>query len=91
MSIELSSALGAPALVEVLDRRPVTDDKDVEVEFMRSAPEHERYGQADRGAAVRGGMAWRVIVPAGGRAAVEYSYRVKFPSKSELVGGNRRD
>ncbi len=91
VSIELSSALGAPALVEVLDRRPVTDDKDVEVEFIRSAPEHERYGQADRGAAVRGGMAWRVIVPAGGRAAVEYSYRVKFPSKSELVGGNRRD
>jgi len=91
VSIELSSALGAPALVEVLDRRPVTDDKDIQVELTRSAPEHERYTQSERGSAVRGGLAWRVIVPAGGRATVDFTYRVTLPSKNEIVGGNRRD
>jgi len=91
VSIELSSALGAAALVEVLDRRPVTDDKDIQIELTRSTPEHERYTQSERGSAVRGGLAWRVIVPAGGRATVDFTYRVTLPSKNEIVGGNRRD
>lgn len=91
VSIELSSALGATALVEVLDRRPVTDDKDIQIELTRSAPEHERYTQSERGSAVRGGLAWRVMVPAGGKATVDFTYRVTLPSKNEIVGGNRRD
>lgn len=91
VSIELSSAFATPALVEVLDRHPVSDDKDIEVEITHSVPEYERYDQAERGAAVRGGMAWRVIVPPGGRTSVVYIYRIKLPSKNEIVGGNRRD
>lgn len=91
VAIELTSALGASALVEVLDRRPVTDDKDIAVTLVRSAPEAEAYTQAERGAAVRGGLVWRVIVPAGGRATVDFTYRVTLPSKSELWGGNRRE
>lgn len=91
VSIELSSARAEGALVEVLDRLPVTEDKTVDIVLERSAPEQERYTQAERGAPVRGGMAWRVIVPAGGRASVEYAYRVTIPSKNEMVGGNRRD
>lgn len=91
VSIELSSALGATALVEVLDRRPVTDDKNIQIELTRSTPEHERYTQAERGSAVRGGLVWRVMVPAGGKATVDFTYRVTLPSKNEIVGGNRRD
>lgn len=90
VSIELSSALGSPALVELIDRVPVTDEKSVEVTAGGARPEPERYTQAERGAAVRGGLRWEVIVPAGGRAAVEFSYRLTIPSKNEVVGGNRR-
>ncbi|TAK28355.1 MAG: DUF4139 domain-containing protein [Myxococcaceae bacterium] len=90
VSVELSSALGSPALVEVVDRVPVTDEKTVEVTPRGARPEPERFTQAERGAAVRGGLRWEVIVPAGGRAAVEFSYRLTIPSKNELVGGNRR-
>ena len=90
MSIELSSALGSPALVELIDRIPVTDEKTVEVTPRGARPEPERFTQAERGAAVRGGLRWEVIVPAGGRSAVEFGYRLTIPSKNELVGGNRR-
>lgn len=91
VSIEVVSALSQSALVEVIDRLPVTDDKSVEVALGRVSPEHERYTQADRGAPVRGGMLWRVIVAAGAKSTVEYAYRVTLPSKNECVGGNRRD
>lgn len=90
VSIELSSALGSPALVELIDRLPVTDEKHVEVTPRGARPEPERFTQAERGAAVRGGLRWEVIVPAGGRSAVEFSYRLTIPSKNEIVGGNRR-
>lgn len=91
VSIELTSALGASALVEVVDRVPVSDDKTVEVATLRVSPEPERYTQADRGAAVRGALLWRVIVPAGAKSSIEYQYRITIPSKNEVVGGNRRD
>ena len=91
VSIELTSALSQSAMVEVVDRMPVTDDKSVEVTLARSSPEHERYTQADRGAPVRGAMLWRAIVPAGAKTTIEYGYRVTLPSKNECVGGNRRD
>lgn len=90
VSVELSSALGAPSLVEVVDRVPVTQDKDVRVEWVRANPEPEAYTQAERGAPLRGGKLWKVIVPAGGKTSLAYEYRVTLPSKSELVGGNRR-
>lgn len=91
VSIELTSALAQSAMVEVVDRMPVTDDKSVEVTLTRASPEHERYTQADRGAPVRGAMLWRAIVPAGAKTTIEYAYRVTLPSKNECVGGNRRD
>jgi hypothetical protein len=90
VTIELSSALGSPALVELIDRLPVTDDRSVEVTPKGARPEPERFTQAERGAAVRGGLRWEVIVPAGGRASVEFGYRLTIPTKNELVGGNRR-
>ena len=90
VSVELSSSLGSPALVELIDRLPVTDEKAVEVTPKGARPEPERFTQADRGAAVRGGLRWNLIVPAGGRTRVEFSYRLTIPSKNELMGGNRR-
>jgi hypothetical protein len=91
ISIELASALGMPITVEVLERVPVSEDKALNVEVVGVAPPASGYSQAERGAPIRGGMQWRLPVSAGGRARIEYSYRMTFPAKTEIVGGNRRE
>ena len=78
-------------MVEVFERLPVTDDKSVTIELIAARPEAKEYNQAERGAPVRGGLVWRLLLPAGGKAKIEYQYRVLFPAKTEIVGGNRRD
>lgn len=91
VTVDLSSSLGHPATVDVLERVPVTDDKDVEIKVTYSRPEHEKYTQADRGAPVRRGARFTVTVPPGDKARIEYGYRVTLPAKNEIVGGNRRE
>jgi hypothetical protein len=91
VTIDLASSLGRDAEVEVLDRIPVTDEKGLEVELVSTRPDAKRYDQADRGSPVRGGLRWSVTVPAGGKTRLELRYRVSFPSKNELQGGNRRE
>ncbi len=90
VSIELSSALATPALVDVVDRVPVSDEKGVTVTALPGRPEPEGYTQADRGQPSRGLRSWKVIVAPGASTTVEHGYRVTLPSKNELVGGNRR-
>ncbi|MDI1450653.1 DUF4139 domain-containing protein [Polyangium sp. 6x1] len=91
VTVDLTSSLGVPIHVEILERLPVTDDKDVTVKLTSAEPEPEVYDQADIGAPVRGGRRFRVEVPAGGKSKITYAYRVKLPAKSEIVGGNRRE
>ncbi len=89
--IDLRSSLGKPITVEVLDRVPDTDDKNVEVKLVKASHQGARYTQAERGAPIRGGWSWPIALPAGGSEALTYSYRINLPSKNEIVGGNRRD
>ncbi len=91
ITIDLSSALGAETEVEVFDRIPVTDDKDVTIELRAARPKPEKYAQSEKGEPIRGGQRWRARVPAGGKTQVEFAYRITLSSKSELTGGNRRD
>jgi hypothetical protein len=91
ITVDLASSLGMPVAVEVLERIPVTDDKDIQVKVIAAEPEPDAYDQADLGVPVRGGRRFRVEVPAGGKARASYTYRIKLPAKSEIVGGNRRD
>jgi hypothetical protein len=91
VTIELTSALGQTTAIDVYDRLPSTEDKDVEIELPRSTPRAERYNQSERGEPVRGGLSWQLELGAGGKARVEYTYRITLPAKSELRGGNRRD
>ncbi len=91
VSIEIGSSLGRAVRVDVIDRVPVTDEKDIDITLTSTQPRPETYDQADLGEPVRGGLRFRVDVPAGGRARVEFAYRVKLPGKSEVVGGNRRE
>jgi len=89
--IDLRSSLGKLTTVEVLDRVPDTDDKNVEVKLVKASHQGARYTQADRGAPIRGGWSWPIALPAGGSETLAYSYRINLPSKNEIVGGNRRD
>jgi hypothetical protein len=91
VTIDFTSSLGHPVTVELYERLPVTDDKDVAIELRTAQPTPARYDQADRGKPVRGGLKWTIQLPAGGTQRVEYCYRVTLPAKSEIVGGNRRD
>ncbi|MEI8257630.1 MAG: DUF4139 domain-containing protein, partial [Deltaproteobacteria bacterium] len=91
VSIEIASSLGRAVRVDVIDRVPVTDDKEIDVSLTSAQPRPDTYDQADIGEPVRGGLRFRVDVPAGGKARVEFAYRVKLPGKNEVIGGNRRE
>lgn len=89
---ELRSNVGFDAKIEILDRVPVTNSKDIEVELTRSEPAHQEYDQSADGAkTVRGGMRWMLTVGPGQRANVEFDYTITLSAKEELVGGNRRE
>ncbi len=91
VNIDITSSLGMPVDIEVLERIPVTDEKDISVKVTAAEPEPEVYDQSDSGSPVRGGRRFRIDVAAGAKAKVAYSYRIKLPAKSEIVGGNRRE
>jgi uncharacterized protein (TIGR02231 family) len=91
VTIDLSSSLGQAAVVEVIDRVPVTDDKDLEIKLVSSQPKAQPYTQEELGAPVRRGLRWSVQVPAGGKATVTFAYRLTLSAKNEIVGGNRRE
>lgn len=90
VSIELSSSIGEPLTVEVRERVPVTDDKALEVKLLREEPKGSAYKQLES-EPLRGGHHWSLRIPPGGQARISYAYRLTFPSKNEIVGGNRRE
>lgn len=90
VEIELSSTIGGPAEVTVLERVPVSDDRQVEVKIVRVMPPADPYDQADKGAPVRGGLAFHVTVDPERKSRLSVSYRLTFPGKLDIVGGGRR-
>jgi uncharacterized protein (TIGR02231 family) len=91
VTVEVASALGREVELEILERLPVTDDKDVKVTPLEAKPAAESYDQSERGAPIRGGLCFRLKCPAGAKATLTFGYRVELPSKMEIVGGNRRE
>jgi hypothetical protein len=91
VTIDLSSSLGRDVKVDVIDRIPLSDEKDVDVKLTYTHPDHQKYTQAERGSPVRRAIRFTALVPAGGKAKIEIGYRVTLPAKNEIVGGNRRD
>lgn len=91
ITIELASSLGFPARVTVLERVPVTDEKNLEVRVIETRPEAEKYDQSERGVPVRGGLRWVTELAAGAKTQLTLRYRLSFPTKNEVVGGNRRE
>lgn len=91
VTVDITSSLGLPITIELLERIPVTDEKDLSVKIIATDPESEAYDQSDVGSPIRGGRRFRLEVAAGGKAKVSYAYRIKLPAKCEIVGGNRRE
>jgi hypothetical protein len=91
ITVDLASSLGHKVTVDVLERVPVSDEKDIEIKLTHAKPEPREHTQADRGAPIRQGLCFTVEVPAGDKARIELGYRVTLPSKNEIVGGNRRE
>jgi uncharacterized protein (TIGR02231 family) len=89
--IDLASSLGHPVEIEVLERLPLSDDKQIVVERLPATPEAQPYDQADRGEPVRGGLRWALTIPPAGAVRIEHGFRITLPAKYELAGGNRRD
>jgi uncharacterized protein (TIGR02231 family) len=90
VTIELRSALGFAADVEVLDRIPVTSESEMTIEDAGAKPPAEPYEQRPE-SPIEGGRRWKVKLAPSGGAKIAFRYRVSFSSKQEIVGGNRRD
>jgi uncharacterized protein (TIGR02231 family) len=91
VTIELASSLGQKVTVEVIDRVPISDEKDIEVKVRSSAPEASPYTQAERGQPVRRGLRWSIELGPGEKKKIELAYRLTLPAKNEIIGGNRRE
>lgn len=91
IELELASSLPTVAHVEILERVPVTDEKDLEVALTAHEPRATRYEQEDVGHPVRGGLKWSLELPPGGQRQIKFSYSLKLPARSEIQGGNRRE
>ncbi|MCB9893492.1 MAG: DUF4139 domain-containing protein [Planctomycetes bacterium] len=91
ISFEAASSLAGDIELELVDRLPVTDDKDIDVELLKSEPKAEKYAQDERHSHVRGGLRWKLPLKAGATTKVQLTYRIGFDKDFELNGGNRRD
>lgn len=90
VGIELSSAIKDPIKVVVLERVPVTDDKNVEIKIVKATPVPAAYDQSERGSPVRGGCRFEVAITPGKKVPLEIVYRLVFSSKLDIIGGSRR-
>jgi hypothetical protein len=90
VSIEAASSLPGDVEIEIVDRLPVGDGKDIKVELVSSNPKADKYTQEERHQWVSGGLRWKLPLKAGATAKIDFTYRIGFDKDFELVGGNRR-
>lgn len=90
IDFEAASSLAGDIELELIDRLPVSDDKEIEVELVSTEPKAEKYDQTERGSHVKGGLRWKLHVAAGATVKAKLVYRIGFDKDYELVGGNRR-
>lgn len=92
IDIEITSTHGFDLRVEVLDRVPVVaKDEDIEVRMVEASPPAQPFDQSREGAPAEGLLRWEIDMAAGQTKHIHLTYSMSFSSKSELVGGNRRD
>lgn len=91
LELSLTSQLEREVLVEVLERLPVSHDKEVEIKELASQPSSTPYTQLERGAPLQGGRLLLFKLPPRGTVKGKLAYKIGLNKNLELVGGNRRD
>ena len=66
VTIEVANPYAAPIQARILDQWPLTDDKHVDVKLIKTEP----WAIQDK---LKGGLEWRVPVPANGKAQVSFT------------------
>lgn len=94
VEVEVANRFPYPVVVEVRERVPVSDDKDVRIEERRAQPpwaEPDRPLDGQDGSFTRGARVWRVALEPGRTTTLTGGYEIRLPVGKAVVGGNRRD
>jgi len=78
VTIELANPYSMAIPITVVDQIPVTDDKNVQVKLLKTAPEVTKKDD------VRGALEWKLSLPAGGKSVVSFNYTLKRPKSWRL-------
>jgi uncharacterized protein (TIGR02231 family) len=91
LTVELANQLPRAVVVEVQERVPVSDDRDVRIEDVPSSPQwlvvEPREDETHR----RGLRVWRVGLAPGETVRLTGGWTVRIPAGKAVVGGNRRE
>jgi hypothetical protein len=90
IEIEAVNHLGRAIRLDVLERVPVTDDKDVRIEEHAGTPRWQEDDELRDGRHVAGARMWRVALGPGERVGLTGGYEIRIPAAKAVVGGNRR-
>ncbi|PJE95369.1 hypothetical protein CUT44_24110 [Streptomyces carminius] len=92
VEVELANRLAHRVTVEVRERVPVSDDRDVRVEERPAEPAWRVLDEPlDDGGHVRGARVWRVELEPGRTTVLRGGYEIRVPAGKTPAGGNRRD
>jgi hypothetical protein len=78
VTIELANPYSMPVPITVVEQVPVTDDKNVQVKLLKTAPEVAKKDD------VKGSLEWKLTLPAGGKSVVSFNYTLKRPKSWRL-------
>ncbi|MYW06310.1 DUF4139 domain-containing protein, partial [Streptomyces sp. SID3343] len=90
IEVEAVNHLSRAIRLDVLERVPVTDDKDVRIEEHAGKPRWQPDDELRDGRHVEGARVWRVELAAGERVRLTGGYEIRIPAAKAVVGGNRR-
>lgn len=96
ISVEVENGSPRAIDLEVRERVPITrqGDDEIEVSMGRIDPAWEAWApepDAPGTPRLRGAYRWRISLAPAAKKLLRASYDVKIPSKTELIGGNRRE
>ncbi|MFC1412132.1 DUF4139 domain-containing protein [Streptacidiphilus sp. N1-12] len=90
IEIDLANRLGRPVTVEVRERVPVSDDRDVRVEEQPATPPWTAVPPEQDETHRRGMRVWRVTLAPHARQRLNGGYEIRVPVAKALFDGNRR-
>lgn len=90
IEIEAVNHLPHAIRLDILERVPVSDDKDVRIEEHTGTPRRHQDTEIRDGRIVAGARVWHIDLAPGARAELTGGYEIRIPAAKAVVGGNRR-